>query len=199
MQRALRLLAWMRVAGRRWLAGRDGGVSRTLDRAWRAGERRRRPPIWGCFIAMARRGVSPDPGLPRATGSNGRRARAMAGARRISRGFWATGTTACRTIPERALDLLRAGDARGIAAATHGLAIALLGRGRRRARPGPCPRRHDPRRHCRFSARGQRFGRDVGDRRGWRDRCLRARGGALRGGGAGGRCAWARGTWPICC
>jgi TPR repeat protein len=48
----------------------------------------------------------------------------MAGARRTSRGCSATATTSVPDDPERAFALFAAGDARGVAAATHGLAVA---------------------------------------------------------------------------
>jgi TPR repeat protein len=194
-QRALRLLAWMELQGVGGWRDVTRGL-RTLDRAWRAGNAAAATDL-GLLHRDGPEGLSPDPGLARDWFERAARAGDGWGATHLAR-LLGDGDDRVPDAPELAFDLLRAGDARGIAAATHGLAIAHWDGVGTAPDPGRARAVMIARRSCGFSTRGQRSGRDVGDRRRRRSRCL-PRGGALRGGGAGGRYAWARGTWPIFC
>jgi hypothetical protein len=99
---ALRLLGWMRCkgVGGAWTA--PAGLA-ALERAAMAGN-----GAAATDLGLHRDGRACRPILqPRATGSNARPRRAMAGAQRTSRGSWATGTTAYPTIPARLCALPR--------------------------------------------------------------------------------------------
>jgi TPR repeat protein len=130
----LRLLGWMRLAGRRRRVDAPAG-SRRWNGPGAGRERRRRRRIWGCCIATERRGCRP---ILQAARDWFERARAEAGdgwgATHLAR-LLGDGDDSVPDDPASAFALFRAGDARGIAAATHGLALAYWD-GRRAPDPG---------------------------------------------------------------
>ena len=177
---------WAGCSSRAWAARRMRRQgARMLDRAARAGEGGGRRPIWGYCTAMAARGCRLDILAARDWFERAATAGDGWGATHLAR-LLSDGNPAVPDDPWRAFDLYRAADARGIPAATHGLAIAHWGRAGHGARPHDRACRDDARRRSRVSPRDQRSGRDDGDRRRRRSR-PGPRGGALRGRGAGGR------------
>ncbi len=119
--RAMRLLGWLLIQGVGGAADAVAGRA-MLDRAARAGEGAAATDL-GLLHRDGGAGLAPDIAAARDWFERAARARDGWGATHLAR-LLSDGDPAVPDDPARARDLFSAGDARGIPAATHGLAIA---------------------------------------------------------------------------